>query len=62
LAGGTIIAIDMYNFSALRLIFDAEPEEYLSCDIKAFTDRAYKNCDYDFKANFRLPNGGISKA
>lgn len=62
LAGGTMMAMGTYNFSALRLIFDAEPEECLSCDVKAFTDGAQKNCDYDFKAKFRFPNGGIGDA
>ncbi|KAL8721595.1 MAG: hypothetical protein Q9225_001759 [Loekoesia sp. 1 TL-2023] len=62
LAGGAMMAMGTYNFSSLRLIFDAEPEECLSCDVNAFTDGVHKNCDYDFKAKFRFPNGGIGEA
>lgn len=62
LAGGTMMAMGTYNFAALRLIFDADPEECLSCDAKAFDDGVHKNCDYDFKAKFRFPNGGTGEA
>ena len=62
LTDGTMMAMSMYKFSALRLIFDTELEECLSCDVKAFTDEAHKNCDYDFKAKFRFPNGGTGDA
>lgn len=59
LAGGNMMAMGTYTFAALRLIFDAEPEECLSCEVKAYTDGVHKNCDYDSKAKFRFPNGGI---
>lgn len=35
LSGGTIMNLGTYHFSALRLIFDTEPEECLNCDAKA---------------------------
>ena len=62
LSGGTMMAMGTYNFSALRLIFDADPEECLSCDVKSYTDGVHKNCDYEFKAKFRFPNGAIGDA
>ena len=62
LAGGTMMGMGTYNFSSLRLIFNAEPEECLSCDAKAYTDGVHNNCDYDFKAKFRFPNGGVGEA
>ncbi|KAL8940614.1 MAG: hypothetical protein Q9216_002727 [Gyalolechia sp. 2 TL-2023] len=62
LSGGTMMAMGTYNFAALRVLFGAEAEECLSCDVKAYTDGVHKNCDYDFKAKFRFPNGGIGEA
>lgn len=62
LSGGTMMALGTYNFAALRNIFGTEPEECLSCDVKAYTDGVHKNCDYDAKAKFRFPNGGIGEA
>lgn len=61
LSGGTMMALGTYNFAALRNIFGTEPEECLSCDVKAYTDGVHKNCDYDAKARFRFPNGGIGE-
>jgi predicted dehydrogenase len=61
LSGGCIMALGTYSFAAMRLIFDAEPEECLSCDVKA-GNGAHKGCDYGFKAKFRFPNGGIGEA
>ena len=57
-----MMGMGTYNFSSLRLIFNAEPEECLSCDAKAYTDGVHNNCDYDFKAKFRFPNGGVGEA
>ncbi|KAL8697712.1 MAG: hypothetical protein Q9201_006973 [Fulgogasparrea decipioides] len=62
LSGGTIMAMGTYNFAALRLIFGADPEECLSCDTNSYTDGIHNKCDYDFKAKFRFPNGGIGEA
>lgn len=62
LSGGSIKSIGTYNFAALRLLFDAEPEECVSCDAQAYTDGIHDKCDYEFKAQFRLPNGGIGVA
>ncbi|KAI4180060.1 MAG: hypothetical protein LQ348_005258 [Seirophora lacunosa] len=62
LSGGNMMAMGTYNFSALRLIFNAEPEECLSCDVKAYTEGVHDKCDYDAKAKFRFPGGGIGEA
>ncbi|KAL8725085.1 MAG: hypothetical protein Q9166_007579 [cf. Caloplaca sp. 2 TL-2023] len=62
LGGGSMMAMGTYNFAALRLIFDAEPEECLSCDVNAYTDGVHKKCDYDFKTKFRFPGGRIGEA
>jgi predicted dehydrogenase len=62
LSGGTMMAMGTYNYASLRMIFDAEPEECISCDVNAFTDGPQKNCDTDFTAKFRFPNGGIGEA
>ena len=62
LAGGTMMGMGTYNFAALRQIFDAEPEECLSCDVKAFTEGIHHDCDYEFKTKFRFPNGGTGEA
>ncbi len=62
LAGGTMMGMGTYNFAALRLIFGAEPEECLSADTKSFTEGVHHDCDYEFKAKFRFPNGGVGEA
>ncbi|RYO74939.1 hypothetical protein DL764_010621 [Monosporascus ibericus] len=62
LSGGSIMAMGTYNLAALRLLFDAEPEECLSCDVNAYTDGVHNKCDYEFKAKFRFPNGGTGDA
>lgn len=62
LAGGSMMMLGSYNFGILRLIFDSEPEECLSCDTSIFRDGVHDKCDYDFKARFRFPNGGIGEA
>lgn len=62
ISGGNMMAMGTYTFAALRLIFDDDPEECLSCNVKAFTDGVHKNCDYESKATFRFPNGGIGEA
>ncbi|KAL8923177.1 MAG: hypothetical protein Q9208_004740 [Pyrenodesmia sp. 3 TL-2023] len=62
ISGGNMMAMGTYTFAALRLVFDDDPEECLSCDVKAFTEGVHKNCDYESKATFRFPNGGIGEA
>jgi predicted dehydrogenase len=62
LAGGTMMGMGTYNFAALRLIFGAEPEECISADTKAFTEGVHHDCDYEFNAKFRFPNGAIGTA
>lgn len=62
LSGGTIMSMGTYNFASLRLLFDAEPEECVSCDAEAYTDGIHNKCDYEFKAQFRFPNGGTGVA
>lgn len=62
ISGGSMMAMGTYNFAALRLVFGAEPEECLKCDVHAYTDGIHDKCDWDFKAKFRFPNGGIGEA
>ncbi|KAL5372093.1 hypothetical protein DPSP01_013769 [Paraphaeosphaeria sporulosa] len=62
LAGGTMMGMGTYNFAALRLIFGAEPEECISVDVKALTEGVHHDCDTEFKAKFRFPNGCIGEA
>jgi len=62
LSGGTIMSTGTYNFAVLRLLFDTEPVECISCETHTFPEEAHKNCDIDFKAKFRFPNGGIGVA
>ena len=62
LAGGSIAHMGTYNFSILRIVFDGEPEECLTCEPRVFGDGVHDRCDYDFKASFRFPNGGIGEA
>jgi hypothetical protein len=37
--GNHMMAMGTYNLAALRLLFDAEPEECLDCEVHAYTDR-----------------------
>lgn len=62
LAGGTMMGMGTYNFAALRLIFGAEPEECISVDVKSLTEGVHHDCDTEFKAKFRFPNGRIGEA
>ncbi|CEJ81078.1 hypothetical protein VHEMI01227 [[Torrubiella] hemipterigena] len=62
LGGGSIMALGTYNFAMLRMIFDDEPEECLSCDPTVWADGVHDKCDYHFKSTFRFPNGGIAEA
>ncbi|KAL4748224.1 hypothetical protein BDW72DRAFT_205810 [Aspergillus terricola var. indicus] len=55
LSGGSMMAMGTYNMAALRMAFDAEPEECLSCEVHAYTDGVHDKCDYDFHATFRFP-------
>ncbi|EXJ89100.1 hypothetical protein A1O3_02164 [Capronia epimyces CBS 606.96] len=61
LAGGSIAHIGTYTFTLLRLIFDAEPEECLSCETRTFGDGIHDRCDKSSKVSFRFPNGGIGE-
>lgn len=51
-----------YNFAILRLIFNDEPEECLTCDTSIFGDGIHDKCAYHYNAKFRFPNGGIGEA
>jgi GFO/IDH/MocA C-terminal domain len=62
LAGGSMMMLGGYNFNMLRLIFNDEPEECLTCDTKVFADGVHDKCDYNFNVKFRFPNGGIGEA
>ncbi|KAL7938277.1 NAD(P)-binding protein [Trichoderma chlorosporum] len=62
LSGGSLMAMGTYNFAAMRLLFGEDPEECLSCDVKSYTDGIHDKCDYEAKATFRFPNGGIGVA
>jgi predicted dehydrogenase len=62
LSGGSMMQLGTYNFAMLRIIFNDEPEECLTCDTSIFGDGVHDKCDYDFKARFRFPNGGIGEA
>lgn len=62
LSGGSMMMMGTYNFGILRMIFSDEPEECLTCDTRIFGDGVHDKCDYDFKAKFRFPNGGIGEA
>ncbi|KAI4724320.1 hypothetical protein E4T49_07940 [Aureobasidium sp. EXF-10728] len=62
ISGGTMMAMGTYNYAALRLLFNADPVECMSCDTQAYTDGVHDKCDYSFQAKFRFPNGGIGEA
>jgi predicted dehydrogenase len=62
ISGGTIMAMGTYNYAALRLLFDADPVECISCETQAYTDGVHDKCDYKFQAKFRFPNGGVGEA
>jgi hypothetical protein len=62
LSGGSMMIIVTYNFGILRMIFEDEPEECLTCDATIFGDGIHHKCDYSFKAKFHFPNGGIGEA
>jgi hypothetical protein len=62
LSGGSMMMLGGCNFNMLRLIFNNEPEECLTCGTTILRDGVYYKCDYDFKVRFRFPNGGIGEA
>lgn len=62
LSGGSMMHMGTYNFGIMRMIFNDEPEECLSCDTRIFGDGVHDKCDYAFKGKFRFPNGGIGEA
>lgn len=49
----------MYHFCFLCFIFNADSEGHLSLNVKAFTNGARRHYDYDLKAKFCFPSGGI---
>ncbi|KAI9151437.1 NAD(P)-binding protein [Paramyrothecium foliicola] len=62
LSGGSMMSMGTYNYAALRLIFDANPEECISCEANSYTDGIHDKCDWDFNAKFRFPGGRIGEA
>jgi predicted dehydrogenase len=62
LPSGSMMMLGGYNFNILRLIFDDELEEYLTCDTNVYSDGVHDKCDYNFKVKFRFPNSGIGEA
>lgn len=62
LGGGSIMALGTYNFAMLRMIFDDEPDECISCTPSVWKDGVRDQCDYHFESEFRFPNGGTAYA
>ncbi|KAJ5287255.1 Oxidoreductase N-terminal [Penicillium angulare] len=62
LSGGSMMMLGTYNFGITRMIFNDNPVECLSCEPGTFGDGIHDQCDTDFKAKFRFPNGGIAEA
>lgn len=62
MGGGSMMALGTYNFAMLRMIFGSEPVECVSCDVGVLGDGIHDQCDTDFRAKFRFPNGGIGEA
>jgi predicted dehydrogenase len=62
MGGGSMMHLGTYNFALLRMIFQDEPEECLSCEPRTFGDGIRDKTEYDFTAKFRFPNGGIAEA
>jgi hypothetical protein len=51
-----------YSFAALRQALCDEPVECIECTTHQYTDGDYDKCEWDFKAKFCFPNGGIGEA
>jgi predicted dehydrogenase len=62
LSGGTMMSLGTYNFAVLRMLFNAEPEECLSCETHSFPEEKFRRIDNDYHAKFRFPNGGIGES
>ncbi|KUM65539.1 hypothetical protein ACN42_g1534 [Penicillium freii] len=62
LAGGSMMMLGTYNFGIIRMVFNDNPVECLTCEPGIFGDGIHDQCDTDFKAKFRFPNGGIAEA
>ena len=62
LAGGSIMMLGTYNFGIIRMVFNDNPVECLTCEPGIFGDGIHDQCDTDFKAKFQFPNGGIAEA
>ncbi|KAL7942012.1 hypothetical protein V8C42DRAFT_333350 [Trichoderma barbatum] len=61
LAGGAMMDIGFYGISALRGIFEAEPESCLECDVKPTVPPASELCDAEYTAKLQFPNGAIGE-
>ncbi|OQE21550.1 hypothetical protein PENFLA_c014G04945 [Penicillium flavigenum] len=62
LAGGSIMMLGTYNFSIIRMVFDDNPVECVTCEPGIFGESIHDQCDTSFKAKFRFLNGGIAEA
>lgn len=61
LAGGSMLTIGVYTLATTRSIFGELPEECIECDVTTTDEPAHKNIDWDFRAKFRFPNGGVGQ-
>jgi hypothetical protein len=57
-----MMMLGTYNFGVIRMVFDDDPVECLTCEPGIFSDGIHDQCDTDFKAKFRFSNGGIAEA
>ncbi|KAJ6109451.1 Oxidoreductase N-terminal [Penicillium sp. IBT 16267x] len=57
LGGGSMMMLGTYNFGIIRMIFDDDPVECLSCDTSVFGDVRYR-----LQGNIPVPNGGTADA
>ncbi|KAI1350265.1 putative oxidoreductase [Xylaria sp. FL0043] len=62
LAGGSLMAMGCYSFAVMREVFGAEPTGCIDCTTHHYTDGIHDKCDWDFRAKFSFPNGGIGEA
>ncbi|KAL8829440.1 MAG: hypothetical protein Q9170_006170 [Blastenia crenularia] len=60
LAGGCLMDFGTYNFSTLRQVFAAEPEECLEASYRGMPPGFDKEIDQAFTSKWRFPNGGIA--
>ncbi|QKX55603.1 uncharacterized protein TRUGW13939_02699 [Talaromyces rugulosus] len=62
LGGGSMMHLGTYTFAILRMIFNDEPEECLTCKVGTLEDGVHDKCDADSTTTFRFPNGGMAEA